>query len=161
MSTAPSSPVRSRNNRYIVPLTPSPSTPSTSSPYTPLSFRSFSSSNVTTPASAYSSASIKRLNLRAVSMESPQQLRKLNAKADEDIAGKDKSIADIADNWRSRANDNGIRVSSSSKEGDGDDFADDEGASMTCFTLVWVACSRVCYSERPYNSFSNTVQVPG
>lgn len=124
MSTAPSSPVRTRNNRYIVPLTPSPSTPS-SSPYTPLSFRSFSSSNVTTPASAYSSASIKRLNLHTIVTESPPQLRKVKVKADDD-GGRDRSVADIADNWRSRANENGIRVSSS-RQCDGEGFADDEG----------------------------------
>jgi hypothetical protein len=62
-------------------------------------------------------------------MESPQQSLKAKAKPDENATGKDKSIADIADNWRSRANDNGIRVSST-KEGDGDGFADDEGTSI-------------------------------
>lgn len=47
--------------------------------------------------------------------------------------GKDQSLADIAENWRSRANENGIRVSSSECEGD----ADDEGGLLltTCVTI--------------------------
>jgi len=72
-------------------------------------------------------------------MDSPQQSHKAKGKADEDALGKDKSVAD---NWWSHANDNGIHVSSSSKEGDGDNFADDEGVSITC--VVWIACSCVC-----------------
>ena len=74
-------------------------------------------------------------------MDSPQQSCTAEGKADEDAPGKNKSIAD---NLRLHVNDNGIRVSSSSKEGDGDNFADNEGVSITCLALVWIACSCVC-----------------
>ena len=78
----------------------SPSTPLSnvsSSPYTTFSLRSYtSSSNDTTPGSAYSNT------------------RKLNS-ADAD----GESLADIAKNWRNRASENGIKVGSS--EGDADD----------------------------------------
>lgn len=133
----------------------SPSTPSSSrsisfklspslSPYTPLSFRSFSSaenSNFTTPASAFSvSVGGKRLSSRAGSLDSPLHelpfKGKLDLKPEGDVVGKDRdkerSVADTTNNWRSRANENGIRVSSASasaKEGEG--FADDEGAFST------------------------------
>ena len=61
---------------------------------------------------------MKRLSLGAmgVGLGSP-----VDGKKDE---VKGKSLADIAENWRNRANENGIRVSSSEGEGD----ADDEGA---------------------------------
>lgn len=149
-ATAPNSPANiktaayTRPNRYVIPITPQrnqqrqtqsayqprrrggPSTPlttsttsastspSTSSPYTPLSARSHNtsfSSNVTTPGSAYST---KRLDLGS------SEVRK------GDESGKE-SLADIAENWRSRANENGIKVSGRNSEGDGD--ADDEGAA--------------------------------
>ena len=71
-------------------------------------------------------------------MDSPQQSRTANGKAD---AGKNISAAD---NWQSHANDNKICMSSSSKEGDGDNFADDEGVSITCLALVWITCSCIC-----------------
>ena len=40
--------------------------------------------------------------------------------------GQDKSLADIADNWRSRANENGIKVSSYRAQDDSH-YGDDEG----------------------------------
>lgn len=90
-----------RINRRVL---QSPSTPLSnvsSSPYTPLSFRSYASSNVTTPGSAYSNN--KKLNL-AVMRDADSE-----------------SLADIAMNWRNRANENGIKVGNSEGEGDADD----------------------------------------
>jgi len=80
----------------------SPLTPCTS-PYTPLSLRSVDStgsSTLTTPDN--SAVSIKKR--LALSAGSPDVIR--NA-----TGTHDKSIADIAENWRSRAKDNGIKVS--------------------------------------------------
>jgi hypothetical protein len=130
-ATAPNTPARHpNNNRYIIPVTPA-CTPltTTSSPYTPLSTRynnsygsplsyAYASSNATTPGSAYSAAGVKKLVFGAGT----------RAKG-EDGEERERSLADIADNWRSRASENGIRVSCS--EGDGD--ADDEGA---CFFKI-------------------------
>ena len=80
-----------------------------SAPYTPLSFRSASSngSTLNTPGSALS-------------------MKKLSFSMSPEIATKsrDRSLADIADNWRTRANENGIKVSSIRDE---PHYADDEG----------------------------------
>jgi hypothetical protein len=118
-ATAPNTPVR--NIRYSVPVTPRTPLTSPSSPYTPLSTRysspfsfAYASSNATTPGSAYSAAGVKKLvSTRGKADDGPERER---------------SLADIADNWRSRACENGIRVSCSEGERD----ADDEG---TCFFL--------------------------
>ena len=126
-ASAPTSPATTRSGHRNPPVTPqritrsaprqqpyhfSPLTPATntSTPYTPLSLRSISSngSTLTTPISAAS----RRLSLT----QSPEV----------GIQGKSqrqKSLADIAHNWRNRANENGIRVTSSRES----QFADDEG----------------------------------
>lgn len=101
-----------RTNRRAPPQ--SPSTPLSNSPYTPLSLRSanssysystpysYSSSNVTTPGSAHSNMVAKRLVLAGMSPE---------VRKDDESSLKGQHLADIAENWRSRANENGIRVS--------------------------------------------------
>ncbi|THH32550.1 hypothetical protein EUX98_g1634 [Antrodiella citrinella] len=121
-ASAPTSPAVIRKSERNPPATPqrtnqrasvrhaqSPYTPITSlsTPYTPLSLRSVSSSNgstLVTPASA-----ARRLSLSLT--------------PDVSFQGKSskKSLADIAENWRTRANENGIRVTSGESH-----FADDE-----------------------------------
>jgi hypothetical protein len=139
-SSAPVSPVATRsrnhsskiNDRYnILPVTPqrlsrgttahhlrpSPVTPAsnTSDPYTPPSSRSYASSNGSTPATpSLSASSVKRLHF----VLSPE----LNASV---TKNKDKSLADIAQNWRMRANENGIKVSPAVEDSH---YADDEGS---------------------------------
>nr|ATV82108.1 putative zinc finger protein [Strobilurus tenacellus] len=79
----------------------SPVSPAT--PYTPISLRSFTSSNppstLATPASAKSHPDI----LRHMSFTSPALVKSYTAS--------DNSLADLAQNWRSRANEHGIKVS--------------------------------------------------
>lgn len=131
-ASAPTSPACARLNRserlFTAPVTPqrlactrkssyrSPVTPASnySTPYTPLSLRSFttaSSSNITTPGSASS------FNKRYAASPS----------AENDAILVDKSLADIAENWRSRANENGIKVSSA----DDSNYGDDEASDLT------------------------------
>ncbi|KAG6899617.1 hypothetical protein C0993_008697 [Termitomyces sp. T159_Od127] len=102
---------------YRSPLTPA-------SPYTPLSLRSFTSSasggssTLNTPDSDPNS---RHLSF-SPNVASP------SVRAD----NKDHSLADIAENWRSRANDNGIKVSSMNDDSHfGDDEASDRTASDT------------------------------
>ncbi|KAI0711189.1 hypothetical protein C8T65DRAFT_647830 [Cerioporus squamosus] len=114
-ASAPTSPVVYRNKQNHIPTTPqrplhhsataqryaSPFTPATtfSTPYTPLSLRSFSSngSSIATPASA---AMARRRNLSlSLSPEVPTHTHAHN-----------RSLADVAQNWRTRANENGIKV---------------------------------------------------
>jgi hypothetical protein len=121
MSSSPVTPQRASNSRpahghsyaHSVSYQPtarlrSPASPT--SPYTPLSLRSFTSSSASsalaTPNSAKSvpPGRIKRLNLA-----SPQIIQNMSASPS---MFKDRGIADIAHNWRSRATENGIKVSS-------------------------------------------------
>ena len=100
-----------RQQPYLFsPLTPATNT---STPYTPLSLRSLSSngSTLTTPISAAS----RRLSLN----HSPEVGIQVKNQ-------RQKSLADIAHNWRNRANENGIKVTSSRES----QFADDEGNSL-------------------------------
>ncbi|KAF8804517.1 hypothetical protein BYT27DRAFT_7225225 [Phlegmacium glaucopus] len=119
--SVPTSPAMSRSTK-AQPVTPqrlprqqprsqilyrSPLTPSTS-PYTPLSLRSIDStgsSTLTTPDNIAINVK-KRLNFSSVSPDGGRNL----------TSSKDKSLADIADNWRSRANENGIKVSFSNDD---------------------------------------------
>ena len=118
--SVPTSPAMSRSTK-AQPVTPqrlprqqprsqtlyrSPLTPLTS-PYTPPSLRSIDStgsSTLTTPDNFGINVK-KRLNF-SVSLEGGRNLTSV----------KDKSLADIADNWRSRANENGIKVSFSNDD---------------------------------------------
>ncbi|KAI1798132.1 hypothetical protein LXA43DRAFT_876352 [Ganoderma leucocontextum] len=115
-ASAPTSPAVHRTRQGHHPTTPqrplhhslsarhfvSPFTPATtlSTPYTPLSLRSFSSngSSLATPASA---AAVRRRNL-SLSL-SPEVHPNAHAVHN-------RSLADIASNWRTRANENGITV---------------------------------------------------
>ncbi|KAI0336872.1 hypothetical protein GY45DRAFT_1377691 [Cubamyces sp. BRFM 1775] len=116
-ASAPTSPVVHRNKQNHHPSTPqrplhhsasarhytSPFTPATtlSTPYTPLSLRSFSStvSSIATPASAAPLPRRRGLSLSLSSPAVPTQ------------NSQNRSLADIAQNWRTRANENGIKVS--------------------------------------------------
>ena len=118
--SVPTSPAMSRSTK-AQPVTPqrlprqqprsqtlyrSPLTPTT--PYTPLSLRSIDStgsSTLTTPDNIAVNVK-KRLNFTSVSLDGGRNL----------TSTKDKSLADIADNWRSRANENGIKVSFSNDD---------------------------------------------
>lgn len=127
-ASAPTSPATTRRGHHNPPVTPqritrsaprqqqhlfSPLTPATntSTPYTPLSLRSLSSngSTLTTPISAAS---------RRLSLNSPEVGIQVKNQ-------RQKSLADIAHNWRNRANENGIKVTSSGES----QFTDDEGDS--------------------------------
>ncbi|KAI0826538.1 hypothetical protein BC628DRAFT_1373054 [Trametes gibbosa] len=119
-ASAPTSPAVHRNKQNQHPTTPqrplhhsasarhytSPLTPATtfSTPYTPLSLRSFSSvaSSLATPASA---APVSRRRGLSLSLSSPEVPTVDN--------NPNRSLADIAQNWRTRANENGIKVSPS------------------------------------------------
>ena len=101
-----------RQQQYLFsPLTPATNT---STPYTPLSLRSLSSngSTLTTPISSAS----RRLSLT----HSPE----IGIQAKNQPP---KGLADIAHNWRNRANENGIKVRSSRES----PIADDEGNSLS------------------------------
>ena len=126
-ASAPTSPATTRRGHPNPPVTPqritrsaprqqqyhfSPLTPATntSTPYTPLSLRSLSSngSTLTTPISA-ASRSLSLTQSPEVGIQTKSQ--------------RQKSLADIAHNWRNRANENGIKVTSSRES----QYVDDEG----------------------------------
>lgn len=95
----------------------SPITPST--PYTPLSLHSGTSNNssiLTTPDNHHFSLNVKK----PISFISGSP----------DISRHGKSIADVAGNWRSRANENGIRVSSTHQSLGDQYYEDDDGSSF-------------------------------
>lgn len=143
-SHLPSSPTVSRSVKSdrLQPVTPqrlsrsnhslyrSPVTPSTGTPYTPLSFRSSFSSNSSTLNTPASANGTRNVNKKLTFSASP---------AETSGHHKNKSLADIADNWRFRANENGIKVSSSAalsastsistaeSAGNDSDYGDDEG----------------------------------
>ena len=93
----------------------SPMTPA--SPYTPLSLRSFTSS-VSGDSSTLTTPDHISISKHHVSF-SPEVTRQVPG-----TPGKDQSLADIAQNWRSRASENGIKVSSVNEDSQ---YADDEG----------------------------------
>ncbi|KAI0372029.1 hypothetical protein BV20DRAFT_940669 [Pilatotrama ljubarskyi] len=129
-ASAPTSPAVHRSKQNHNPSTPqrplhhsasarhytSPFTPATtfSTPYTPLSLRSFSStaSSLATPGSA---APVGRRRGLSLSLSSPEVPTQNNP---------NRSLADIAQNWRTRANENGIKVSPS----DGSKFQFDDSS---------------------------------
>lgn len=107
------------------PLYRSPLTPLTS-PYTPSlrSIDSTGSSTLSTPDNIGINVK-KRLNF-SVSLEGGRNI----------TPAKDKSLADIADNWRSRANENGIKVS----------FSNDDSNYQAD------SCKRLCFAYMPLYS---------
>jgi hypothetical protein len=133
-ASAPTSPAAARFNRmeraFGLPVTPqriirpqktlyrSPVTPAstTSTPYTPLSLRSFSTNSGSTLNTPDSAASFKQFPVfRSPDNETIAQLT-------------DKGLADIAASWRSRANENGIKVAAEDSS-----FGDDDGVYMRFF----------------------------
>ncbi|KAH0830181.1 hypothetical protein J3R83DRAFT_1535 [Lanmaoa asiatica] len=94
----------------------SPATPAsnTSMPYTPLSLHSFSTNSSSTINTPDSVASFKRFPV----VHSPEYV------ATAQLA--DESWANIAANWRSRTDENGIKVTTAEDSS----FGDDEGAYM-------------------------------
>ena len=127
----------------------SPSTPLT--PYTPLSLHSFSSSNSNGSSTLTTPNSIKRL-----SMLSPEVIKTTNA-----IPNKDKSLADIAENWRSHASENGIKVLSSASACEDSHYGDDEGTVMYAHfltpTLLTSSSMHICTlaSDRTLSDAAN------
>ncbi|KAF8970368.1 hypothetical protein BDZ97DRAFT_1902071 [Flammula alnicola] len=105
--SVPTSPVMSRSTKT------QPVTPQRLPRQQPRSHRTTGSSTLTTP----DNVSIGVKKRLAFSAGSPDVIR--NA-----AAVQDKSIADIAENWRSRANENGIKVSFAAQE-DSNYVADD------------------------------------
>ncbi|KAG6873625.1 hypothetical protein C0995_013556 [Termitomyces sp. Mi166 len=95
---------------YKSPLTPT-------SPYTPLSLRSFASST-----SGGSST------LNTPDTDAARRHLAFSPSVVSPTVRKDHSLADIAENWRSRANENGIKVSSIN---DDPHFGDDEASDRT------------------------------
>lgn len=103
--------IRSQKTLYRSPVTPASTT---STPYTPLSLRSFSTNSGSTINTPDSALNFKRFPItHSTENETTVQLA-------------DKSLADIAANWRSRANQNGIKVATAEDSS----FGDDEGAYM-------------------------------
>ena len=130
-------PRHNQQHRHSQSLYKSPTTPST--PYSPLSLRSATSAGSSvlhTPdnSNVYS----KRLVLNSCSP--------LAVKSSRSGSCGDQSLADIAQNWRSRAKDSGIHVSSENSYTEGSNFGDDEGAK-TASKLAKIA--NICaYSQR-------------
>lgn len=121
----------------------SPLTPPTTSPYTPISLRSLDStgsSTLTTPDS-FGTGLKKRLAFSGISPDTSRS--------------QDRSVADIAGNWRSRANENGIKV----------DFApqaDSSYAMDDCESLYAYICAQFTLkhahiaSDVSFSDFANT-----
>lgn len=106
--------IRSQKALYRSPVTPASTT---STPYTPLSLRSFSTNSSSTINTPDSAASFKRFPvIHSPENETTAQLA-------------DKNLAAIAANWRSRANENGIKVATAEESS----FGDDECAYMRYF----------------------------
>lgn len=127
----PVTPQRSaQRHRHTQSFYRSPITPA--SPYTPLSLRSFvsttsnGSSTLTTPNSSGDS----NVNLKRVATASPEApLTRSNIK-------KDTGLADAAQNWRSRASENGIKVGHMHLAGS--QHEDDEGRHISpSFVIIF------------------------
>ena len=121
---------RHSQSAYRSPLTPS-------SPYTPLSFRSAGSTGSSTLTTPDNVAMI--LKKRLFPAGSPEVQRTATILTD----GQDKSLADIADNWRSRANENGIKVSSYRAQDDSH-YGDDEGVCIYARMCALFHLSNAC-----------------
>ncbi|KAJ3878394.1 hypothetical protein F5051DRAFT_230511 [Lentinula edodes] len=112
------------------------------SPYTPLSLRSFASTssgslNPSPSSTLATPASIRNLHNHSGFSSPPITRVKKISWASPSPAGHSPSdslpsIADLARNWRSRANENGIKVANNPKQSIVDDFSllDDEDASF-------------------------------
>jgi hypothetical protein len=93
------------------------------------------SPNVHHPNSSSNSNSLSTLttpnSVKHLSLLSPEVIKTTNA-----IPNKDKSLADIAENWRSRVSENGIKVSSSVSACEDSHYGDDEGTVMYAHFLT-------------------------
>lgn len=109
--------IRPQKTLYRSPVTPASTT---STPYTPLSLRSLSTNSSSTINTPDSAAGFKQFPV----IHSPEN----------DIIAQltDKGFADIAATWRSRANENGIKVATAEDSS----FGDDEGMYMRFFKRV-------------------------
>ncbi|KAI0685318.1 hypothetical protein BC835DRAFT_1421336 [Cytidiella melzeri] len=117
-ASAPTSPaVRAHRQLQSSPYTPAASF---TSPYTPLSLRSFSTSTASSLATPALTTASRRLSLSL----SPED--SFHAKGR-------KGIADIADNWRNRAHENGIKVGEESCFADDEDDDDDIDLDTSSF----------------------------
>lgn len=117
------------------------------SPYTPLSLRSFASTssgslNPSPSSTLATPASIRNLHNHSGFSSPPITRVKKISWASPSPAGHSPSdslpsIADLARNWRSRANENGIKVANNPKQSIVDDFSlldDEDGVSShRCF----------------------------
>jgi hypothetical protein len=114
------------------------------SPYTPLSLRSFTSSS-SGDTSTLTTPDRVGLNTKRLSF-SPEVART--------TAGglKDQSLADIAENWRSRASENGIKVSSANEDSQ---YGDDEGGSFGAFIVKATADNAHIASETTLSDAAN------
>ena len=111
-------PRQHQQHRHSQSLHKSPTTPST--PYSPLSLRSATSAGSSAPNTPDNSGVYsKRWLLNSCSPLVPKSSRLGSVR--------DRSLADIAENWRSRASENGIKVSSENSCTEGSNFGDDEG----------------------------------
>ncbi|KAJ8073850.1 hypothetical protein PM082_012128 [Marasmius tenuissimus] len=100
------------------------------SPYTPLSLRSFSSSNASPASTLATPNSVTNISplVKRISFSTPQV-----ARLSSHIRSSSSSIADITQNWRSRATENGIKVAGDDSYFDDGDmsFGDTSGYSLT------------------------------
>ncbi|KAF8632155.1 hypothetical protein AX17_004897 [Amanita inopinata Kibby_2008] len=115
-------PRQQQQHRHSQSLYKSPTTPST--PYSPLSLRSATSAGSSTLTTPDNSGIYSKQPL--FNSCSP-----LVSKTSSLGSGRDRSLADIAENWRSRANENGIKVSSENSYTEGSQFGDDEASERT------------------------------
>ncbi|KAJ4468797.1 hypothetical protein J3R30DRAFT_1606228 [Lentinula aciculospora] len=146
MSAQPATPQRTTSHSHSHSVSVSlPHGLSPVSPYTPLSLRSFASASTSSgslnpsPSSTLATpASVRNLNNHAGFSSPPVVRVKKISWASPSPAGHSPSdslpsIADLARNWRSRANENGIKVANNSKQNSNVDFSllDEGDASFT------------------------------
>lgn len=130
----------------------SPTTPST--PYTPLSIRGSdsagSSSTLTTPDNT-SFLARKRLNGHSPDIA--------NESVDAAEAN-DKSLADLAKNWRARATQHGIKVTTSTQGGvqDMSHFGDDEGTCARAYFSAPILMSHLA-SDKTTSDIGNDSSI--
>lgn len=139
---------------------------SPASPYTPLSLRSFASASTSSSGPSPSStlatpASVRNLNIHAGFTSPPVGKTKRISWASPSPAGQSPdslpSLADLARNWRSKASENGIRVSTNGKQSLGDDYSFDDGDGTSSCSLFFrrktdakysQSCQRTCLRRR-------------
>ncbi|KAJ3986188.1 hypothetical protein F5890DRAFT_1026361 [Lentinula detonsa] len=154
MSATPATPQRTTSHSHSHSVSVSlPHGLSPASPYTPLSLRSFTSTSTSSgslnpsPSSTLATpASLRNFNNHSGFSSPPvSRVKKISWASPSPVGHSPSdslpSIADLARNWRSRANENGIKVANNTKQDLADDFSllDDEDASF--------ASEQVCDNE--------------